>query len=313
MSKFLSLDESLNSLFLEENSSIISSSENYLETFSINDIYSDSTENLDSNDTPRDEELKIEDLTNVSQNSNFLLYDFVLYDFKIKENDLIDSIFRQSKNIISSTGQNETSPLKIFTVKRKGRQFNGNHNKIHDSSSFDNLQTKIQVHFFSFIINISNDALFANFGKNNIYNFKDISYKVKNKINYKSCDKYKNSTIKDILQNEISSKFKNYPKDINKNTLNKVCKISNWLNLFFNEKYIDLFQIYYNNENPLKEILFEGKKIILSKKTKTFYDLLIKYEKDKLELKHVVRDIYLYGYNTLMCKDSFVIKKSKFD
>ena len=37
--------------------------------------------------------------------------------------------------------------------------------RIHSSSDFDNLHRKIQVHFLTFIINVSNDAILAEFGK----------------------------------------------------------------------------------------------------------------------------------------------------
>ena len=60
------------------------------------------------------------------------------------------------------------------------------------------------------------------------------------------------------------------------------------------------------------EPLFEGEKIVLSKKTKTFYDLLNKYKKNQLELKEAVKTIYFNGYNSLIGKDSFIVKKSKF-
>ena len=64
----------------------------------------------------------------------------------------------------------------------------------------DNILTKIQVHFFSFIIDIANDALFTEFKENNTYNFKGIDYKIKTKFNHSLFEKYKKSRIKDILE-----------------------------------------------------------------------------------------------------------------
>ncbi len=295
--------------FLDEGTLINQPSENNSEVFPINNSFYNNEENLISNNSTGEEDPKIQDFSNISQNSKFVLYDFNLK----KNNDFATSIFRFSKKLSSSSKKNEISPIKLlFQVRRKRGQYTGNLNKIHDSSSFDNLQTKIQVHFFSFIIDISNDALLSFFGNNSRFHFKDISYKVKKAINFKSCHKYKNSTIKDILQNEISSKFKRFPKDINIITLNEVCNLSDRLNKFFNQKYMELFQTYYNQERPLKEFLFEGEKIVLSKKTKTFYDLLNKYKKNQLELKEAVKTIYFNGYNSLIGKDSFIVKKSKF-
>ena len=71
------------------------------------------------------------------------------YDIKL----LIDSF-----NIIS---KNE-----IFEVKQqkdRGRQTKNSRKVKHNSNSLDNILTKIQVHFFSFIKDIANDALFTEF------------------------------------------------------------------------------------------------------------------------------------------------------
>ena len=76
-------------------------------------------------------------------------------------------------------------------------------------------------------------------------------------------------------------------------------------------KYINLFIFYYNKEKPLKEIIFKDKKIILSRRTKTFYDLLVKNKKDKLDLIETARSVYFYGYDTLIGKDSFIVEKNE--
>ena len=66
--------------------------------------------------------------------------------------------------------------------------------------------------------------------KKKIKNIKDISHKTKKEINFKSNDKFKKSTIKDVLQFDISSKYKKYknscPETINDNQelLNEICK-----------------------------------------------------------------------------------------
>ena len=53
-------------------------------------------------------------------------------------------------------------------------------NKKHNRADFDNLQTKIQVHFINFLINFINDIVHTIFNSNNI-SFKDINYKTKKK------------------------------------------------------------------------------------------------------------------------------------
>ena len=56
-------------------------------------------------------------------------------------------------------------------------------NKKHNRADFDNLQTKIQVHFINFLINFINDIAHTIFNSNNI-SFKDINYQAKKKINH---------------------------------------------------------------------------------------------------------------------------------
>ena len=205
---------------------------------------------------------------------------------------------------------------KLFSVeepkkRKRGKQSEKIKKKIHNSSDFDNLQSKIQIHFISFIIHISNDALTAYYGrKNSINNFKDISHKIKKTINIKYCSNIKNSTIKDILLKPISRKYKRFKEDINKNILNKVYNQPSWLNKFFDMKYLKLFNIYYNREKPLKEIIFEGNRIILSGLTESFYYLLKKNENLKTKLGETATSVYFNGYETLIGKDSFVVEKS---
>jgi hypothetical protein len=289
----------------EDDNSILSLSKKNYEFSSLNDSYSLSNENSDTNDISKGGELKFEDMRNIFQNT---ILD--RSDDKIKEIDIMNPLFSLSKSSLFNI-QEEKSFLKKkrFKINTRGRKPKGNKvERRHNSITFDNLQSKIQVHFFSFIIDISNDALVAYFGRNNTFNFKDITYEKKKIIKFESCDGYKNSCIKDILSNEISPKYKKFPKNNNENTLNEVCKIP-WLNEFFSMNYMDFFKKYYYKEKPLKEIPFNKKIITLSKKTKTFYDLLIKYKKDEIELKEAVRRIYFNGYNKIIGKDSFIVKK----
>ena len=67
-------------------------------------------------------------------------------------------------------------------------------------------------------------------------------------MNFDYVSKLKNSSIKDLLNLEISDKYK-----IN---------------------YFEIFKYYYNNEKPLKKFVLESKEIVLSSKTKSFSFLL---------------------------------------
>jgi hypothetical protein len=72
--------------------------------------------------------------------------------------------------------------------------------------------------------------------------------------------------------------------------------------VFFND-------FYFNEEKETNKIIFEGKEIPFSKKTKNFYHLLKKYENDKTLLTDTAKSIYFYGYDTLIRKNSFIISK----
>ena len=79
---------------------------------------------------------------------------------------------------------NNLPKFEILKRKNRGKQTNNSRRVKHISNSLDNILTKIQVHFFSFIIDIANDALFTEFHEKTTYNFKGINYKIKTKFNH---------------------------------------------------------------------------------------------------------------------------------
>ena len=235
---------------------------------------------------------------------------------KSAQSEIID-VKEEKEEIYLMNYPKEKSKKKKFTLfetyggKKRGRAKINNKGKIHDGSAFDNLRTKIQVHFFTFIVNVSNDALKTKFGKNLKNNFKNISYEIKKIVKYEVCDKYKNSSIRIILEKDISSKYKCHNKNSNKEILNDVCKRSSWLNDFFNINYLELFNFYYNNEEELRKIFFKEIDIILSNKTKSFYDLLEKNKAIKKDLIETLKSVYFNGYDNL--KHSFMTIKNEIE
>ena len=186
------------------------------------------------------------------------------------------------------------------TEKKKNRgQISTNKRKVkHSRTSFDNIQTKIQVHFFSFIINVSNDALLTFFNEENIDKFREIDYSLKRKVSHKIFEELKNSSIKKVLEMNISGKYTKYKSCHNKQLLYNIYDPSNWLGKFFEMNYLQLFNYYYNNQKELNKINFEGKEIIINKKkTKSFYDLLNKESQIKNELINAATSVYYYEFN----------------
>ena len=107
----------------------------------------------------------------------------------------------------------------IVNYKKRGKKSKKT-KKVHLSSNFDNLQRKIQVHFLTFVINLSNDVLKSEFGYKTSYNFKQIDYELKKIISHNYFIFLKTLTIKELLlKMRIYPKNKNYPGNINITTL----------------------------------------------------------------------------------------------
>ena len=180
-----------------------------------------------------------------------------------------------------------------FLVRKKtsGRTRKKKSEKVpHGNKSFDNIERKIQVHFLNFVISFSNDALRYYF-KNSSFSFKKINQKEKIKVNFNNVSKLKKSKIKDLLNSEISVKFKNFDKNENKKLLSQLKET--WLDKLFDMNYLDLFKYYYNNkESRLDAIIFEKKKIPLTEGTKSFYELLEDNKEIKENIVEVAKIIY---------------------
>ena len=172
---------------------------------------------------------------------------------------------------------------------------NSSKKKIHSADDWDNNIRKIQVHFLNFIIYYLNDIIYSYLKRKDLF-FLKFSYSDKKDINYDYVEKLKTYDIKQLLENlRVSTKYKKkkFQKDenINGNKLNNLSKY-NWFNEAIQTKFLELFKIYYNKKEPLKEIYFEGKKIILSKGTKNFYALLQKYKIYEKKLIEVAELVY---------------------
>ena len=185
-----------------------------------------------------------------------------------------------------------TLNLKKYTKRGRKKEEGKPIRKKHSSMDDDNVLTKIQVHFFTYLINITNDIIKSGFGKND--DFQQIKYDDKKNIKLDNIKKLKNSKIKDILQMKISSKCRKYDENYNKNNYIKILEtISNdtslnWITDFFHMNYLDLFEKYYNNDNS-----FFGKEINISKETKSFNDLLKKNDDKMKECLDIISKRYL--------------------
>ena len=173
-----------------------------------------------------------------------------------REND--DSLL-----FIKSTRINKDRPyFKTEMLKQKrGKKRNKESKKaVHSSSNIDNIIVKVQTYFLNFMISFLNDCVLALY-KNRKYTFLKLDRAEKLKVSKEQMNKIKNSSIKDLLEEvKISKKYKQYNKDTNKKNLDALIK-EPWFQKIFDMKILDLFVYYYNNEQPLKEIILFGKKV----------------------------------------------------
>ena len=183
---------------------------------------------------------------------------------------------------------NKKDLFKTEQLKRKrGRKINKESKKATHSALFkDNIKRKIQVHFLTFLVSLINDII-STFPFKGI-SLKDLAYNMKAKISEMYFEKLKKSSIKELIENiNISSKFKNYEENMNKEVIKKLIEYDfDYFSKLFEKDYLFFFRLYYNDEKPLNKLSLFGKTIEFSKKTESFY-ILIKNQEDK-ELKKAI-------------------------
>ena len=203
---------------------------------------------------------------------------------------------KESKEIERDNNQikNKFFVKKMKKPGKKREDNKGENKKIHDNKEYYNIITKVQVHFISFLINLSNDIIIHIFGDDKNLYFKDLDYKIKSNVKFSELEKFKQLNLKEILQKPISKKFKYTNIYYNEETYKKVIKLANYLEKFFNLKFIVLFKSYYNNNyiSLINYIIDET--IIPSEKTKSFSELLKNYndEMKALIIKYTRRTYF---------------------
>jgi len=149
-----------------------------------------------------------------------------------------------------------------------------------------------------FLVNFANDAIktVLKHKERTKLEFKQIEHSIKVQISKKNLVILAKKPIGDVLQLDISKKYKklSLDKDYNKNIFNQVIASSSWLKNLFDMNYIDAFELYYNNCQPIKLFEFQRIEIKFSKKTKSFF-CLYEYETEekKAKLKSMAKNYYL--------------------
>ena len=209
--------------------------------------------------------------------------------------------------IINALLQNPRPEFIIESHKKnRGRHISFNKRKRrreHTRLSTYNIITKIQTHFFTFIISFVNDSV-KEICENQQIEFLNFAHNEKRKVNFNYLNEIKNSTIEELIKNmNIFSKYTIKDINTNKNNL-KVLEETPFFKSLFDIKYLELFSNYYNNKQPLKEVLINDQVISLSQKTESFYHLLEKNKLSKSSLIEVAEKFYLNNININKSDDS---------
>ena len=189
---------------------------------------------------------------------------------------------------------------KIYKKRGRTKLINSKR-KTHSKDDRDNILTKIQNHFLTFLINVSNDVIKLCFhAKKNNKRFRQIDYNIKKNITKEHITKLKTCSIKDILQMKISPKYKKCGEDYNKEVYNFIYEEANkdknldWINNFFDMKYLEAFkEYYYNCDKNMNYFFIQDKTINFSFNTKPFYNLLEKYPEIQNRLKDISKRNFL--------------------
>ena len=227
------------------------------------------------------EELKNKKIEDAIQR-NFVI------DIKVEEPERIVEREKSINLFVSESGSKRRGRKVLYSTKSSKK-------KTHKADDWDNNTRKIQVHFLNFVGFYSNEVIYYHLKTKDLF-FLKFSYPSKSNINYNYVEKLKTYNIKELIENlDISPKYKRIKikkdENINKNKLNDLCKYD-WFIKLIKTKFLELFKIYYNYKNPLREIFFNGKKITLSK-VDNFYALLQKNKDYEEKLIEVAKAVYL--------------------
>ena len=259
------------------------------------DSSSDSNSYTDSSCVSIDYENLFQEHINIfNYNSNLInnSFSYTNENFKLAFNQAF--ILRKGETKIDYENKKNLFSTEHLTTKRKRGRFisKKNKRKEHNKYTEDNVITKIQNHYMNFIIDFINDFINSKDKRNRFIEF---NYKVKSDISKAHRKELEDSSINDLLNNIlISKKYKKCP-EYNKNLVGKLLKNKKDTSLkdLFGMKYLELFDYYYNNNEPLKEIEINNKIIKLSPDTETFYTLIQNNEDMKERILKVAEKIYI--------------------
>ena len=177
--------------------------------------------------------------------------------------------------------------------KKRGRKIKEKKSKYkreHKFDSQDNILRKIQTHFLNFIIYFLNIILKDQDFK---LEFMKLNYKFKRQIKASFIHSLKSKSIKEIITNEISRKYKT----LNKNYNSQICEVIKnniIINNILSENYLSFFKnVYFKSNNIIDLKEYGSDKIILLENDKRMFKGLLIKNKDKKKIYRCVKLYYL--------------------
>ena len=219
---------------------------------------------------------------------------------KSKKSKLKKNLFNVSK----SSRDELNAGIKFISKKRRGRhrlnvpKTEKEERTFHDKNSRDNILRKVQVRILNYIISYAN-AILKEFNYED--QFFNLNYGFKINVNKEFFESLKNSTLSNIVCNNISKKYKTKDNNNNKKLYEKI-KENSLLKKIFDEKFLVLFDCYYKNKKRISLKKYGSKKeICLPEEVKTYRDLTSEYSNNKEYIKNI---------NNCICHNYF--KNDKF-
>ena len=249
-------------------------------------------------------------------NNNNHIYNSSNYPSFINNNNNLSNINNTNNNYSNLFNLNESNDendifndnfpkFKTILMRKRGRPRcrridNEKPVRIHSSASQDNIQTKIQVHYFNFIISLVNEIVDVFLPNDITLRFLKLAYRVKKNVRNSYFQNLKNKKIGEILCYERSPSYLKYDRNYNKKTYEKLYKINNFIKNIFNMNYLEFFKRYYMNKNI--KIWIYGKEVTFTK-AKFFSDLLKAYPHLANKMEEIVKIAYNVNNGTFFKVD----------
>ena len=198
----------------------------------------------------------------------------------------------ESFDLLKTNDSEIINPIKLGKKKGHKPKDENKVKRIHDKSRADNIISKIQIHYFTFLIQFLN-AIMKNLGLK--YSFYDLKYNYKNNTTKYQRDILEKKTIKEILLEAPITKKGKKEENNNREIIQKLENESIIMINILDKKFLSFFNnIYYRKEDDIKDNInllnlnFNCNILNILKNVNTFEDI---FKKDDFVYKQKVKDI----------------------